>query len=63
MTEEQIWKVQKPIELMNLEAHKSEQTRMHMQKQILNMIKDHKTVGKTLPPPNEFSAFFNVGIN
>ena len=48
---------------MNLEAHKSEQTRMHMQKEILNMIKDNKQVKANLPPPNEFSAFFNVGID
>ena len=38
LTEEEIWKVQKPIEVLNLEAHKTEQSRIHMQKQILAMV-------------------------
>ena len=38
LTEEEIWKAQKPIEQLNLQTHKGEHVRLHMQKQILDMV-------------------------
>mgnify|MGYP000087477429 CR=1 FL=1 len=51
------------LEVLNLEAHKKEHSRLYMQKQILQLIKyDNAQATKQEDLPAEHAAFFNIGF-
>ena len=64
MTEETIWKTQKPVEVASLQNYKNEHMRMHMQKQILELVRQDGSKDKgnrSFDAPPDFASFFNVG--